>query len=109
MSITLQMQHTFNTRIVYSTEEIAAVRELMQETMGALYQVADSENRKQASLARAGIEFSERALRMGDEDLIIFLAREAFKTGFRDCIREELKALNVTKLSPVQSLVVGRG
>lgn len=109
MAITLNLKHSFTTRAVYSTEELAAVRELMQESLVLLYKKADSKENKIAALARVGIEVTERALRMGDEDMLIFLMREAFKSGFRDFIKPELKDLNVTKLGPIQTQVVKRG
>lgn len=109
MAVTLKLNHNFTTRIVYSSEDVAGIRDLMQASLTKLYKMADSDDRKVASLARAGIEITERCLRMGDEDMLIFLTREAFKTGFREFILPELKELNVTKLGPIKTVVVKRG
>jgi len=109
MAVTLKLQHTFTTRVVYSSDEVADLRELMKESLVVMYKQADSQDRKVASLARAGIEVTERCMQMGDEDMLTFLTREAFKCGFREFIKPELKDLNVTKLGPIQTQVVKRG
>lgn len=107
MAITLKLQHTFNTRVVYQSAEIGEIRKELEEAVvhGGRGIVALKDPKEKAQV-QAGIDLAAKALAMEDEAMILFLTREAFKSGFRDFIRSELKDLNVTKLGPIHTQVV---
>lgn len=107
MAITLKLQHTFNTRVVYQSAEIQQIRKELEKAVAQGGRaIVNAENSKEKALVRAGIDLAAKANAMGDEAMILFLTREAFKSGFRDFIRYELKDLNVTKLGPIHTQVV---
>lgn len=107
MAITLKLQHTFNTRVVYQSAEVEGLRKELADaiTQGRQGIGALKEPKRKAEV-QAGIDLATKALAMEDEAMVLFLTREAFKSGFRDFIRSELKELNVTKLGPVHTQVV---
>jgi hypothetical protein len=107
MAITLQLQHTFNTRVVYQSAEIGEIRKALEEAVVEGNRgIVALKDPKEKALVQAGIDLAAKANAMEDEDMILFLTREAFKSGFRDFIRSELKDLNVTKLGPIHTQVV---
>lgn len=107
MAITLKLQHTFNTRVVYQSAEIEEIRhELAVGVAQARRGIVALKDPKEKAQVQAGIDLTDKALAMEDEAMLLFLTREAFKSGFRDFIRSELKDLNVTKLGPIHTQVV---
>ncbi|MFJ4131861.1 MULTISPECIES: hypothetical protein [Pseudomonas] len=107
MAITLKLQHTFNTRVVYQSAEIEEIRkELAKAVAQGSQGIVTLKDPKEKALVQAGIDLAAKAGGMEDEAMILFLTREAFKSGFRDFIRSELKDLNVTKLGPIHTQVV---
>lgn len=107
MAITLKLQHTFNTRVVYQSAEIQEIRKELEKAVAQGGRaIVNAENPKEKALVQAGIDLAAKANAMEDEAMILFLTREAFKSGFRDFIRSELKDLNVTKLGPIHTQVV---
>ncbi|PMX14141.1 MULTISPECIES: hypothetical protein [unclassified Pseudomonas] len=108
MAITLNLKHTFTTRVVYSTEQLAELREGLSEALseGREYVKRIKDPKKKAE-SLAGIKLTELALSMDDEGMVLFLTREAFKSGVRNVVLPEAKELNVTRMGPLQTEVVG--
>lgn len=108
MAITLNLQHTFTTRVVYSSELIAEVRTVMAAG------IADAKKRleQQGRTGRErldlvnGISVAEMALTKTDEDMILFLTAESFKKGLKSELSSALEELQVVRMSPVQTQVV---
>ncbi|QVW21430.1 hypothetical protein KJF94_16075 [Pseudomonas hormoni] len=106
MAVTLNLQHTFTTRAVLSTQDIQDVREGFQEARGRLELMTASKDNKKAAQARAGIKRVDDALSLPDEEMCILLLREAFKNGIKEELGSSLKGLFVTRMSPVKTNVV---
>lgn len=107
MAITLNLQHTFTTRVVYSTEELQEIRKDLIQTAekGRALLLSLKDKRKADCLA--GIRMCEQATSKDDEGMMLFLTKQAMKDGFAKTVREELKDLNVTRMGPVKTEVVG--
>lgn len=107
MSVTLNLSHTFTTRVVYSTEQVAEVREELARNIkeGREYVERITVAKKKAA-AKAGLKLLEMALSMDDDGLILFLTREAFKNGIKETLQNEVKDLNVTRTGPLQTTLV---
>lgn len=106
MAVTLNLQHTFNTRVVLSTQDIQDVRDGIQEARSRLALMTASKDSKKAAAARAGIKRAEDALSLPDEEMCVLMLRDAFKTGLKEELGSSLKGLFVTRMSPVKTTVV---
>jgi len=107
MAITLNLQHTFTTRVVYSTEQVAELRaELESNVKTGKEYITHIKDPKKKATAKAGLKLLDMALSMDDEGLVLFLTREAFKNGLREDLIRETKELNVTRLGPVQTTML---
>lgn len=84
MAITLKLQHTFSTRVVFRTEEIVALRTSLERY---------SKHRQ---------EFAKQLLAMPDEDLVFSLFKDAYK-DVREFVLKETKPAGVTRMSPIQT------
>ena len=72
MAVTLNLQHTFSTRVVFRTEEIASLRANLERY---------NKHRQ---------EFAKQLLAMSDEDMVFTLFSDAFKD-----IRQEIGRAHV--------------
>ncbi|MDF2397071.1 hypothetical protein GWQ44_16110 [Pseudomonas sp. 3MA1] len=108
MAVTLNFQHTFSTRVVYSSAEIKEMRLLLALAIEAAHLQENSNDPKKAAHARAGIAFMTRVVEMSDEDLVSALIRESFKQGVAEELRKDLKDLNVTRMGPIQTVKVSK-
>lgn len=107
MAITLKLKHTFSTRVVYQTAEVEEVRKALEASVGVLrLRITKLKEPKDKALCQVGIDMATKALAMEDEAMVLFLTREAFKCGFKDTVKGELKDLNVTKMGPIHTQVV---
>lgn len=109
MSITVNLNHSFETRVVYSSEEIEAVREALRESI----EIGRKTNLEKLSPKRrgevkAGLKLREQITTMNDEDMIVFITKQAFKQGIKQEVESALKELNVTRMSPVKTVVLPR-
>lgn len=107
MSVSLNLSHTFTTKVVYSSEQVKEVREgiLAELAMAAKADLSKLEPKKRAQI-KAGILLLTMVSTYSDEDMILFLTKEAMKDGLEETLRVETKELNVTRLSPLQTTVV---
>lgn len=108
MAVTLNLQHTFSTRVVFRSEGIEATRSFLNESRVILAAKAESSEPKDAALGRAGLKQVDRYLAMSDEDMVLSLTREAFKNGFRAVALDALKEFGVTRLGPLQTVKVSK-
>lgn len=109
MSITLNLHHTFDTRVVYSSEEIAAVRETLAESIEIGRKTnLEKLTQKRRGEVKAGLKMFEQITTMNDEDMILFITKQAFKQGVKQEVESALKELNVTSMSPVKTVLLPR-
>lgn len=108
MAVTLNFQHTFSTRVVYSSAEVEEMRGVLALGIAAARLQESSKDPKKAALARAGVAFMTRVVEMDDEGLVSAITRESFKKGVADELRETLKDLNVTRMGPIQTVKVSK-
>lgn len=108
MAVTLNFQHTFSTRVVYSSAEIKEMRGVLALGIAAARLQENSNDPKKAAHARAGVAFMTRVVEMSDEDLVGALIRESFKQGVAEELRKDLKDLNVTRMGPIQTVKVSK-
>lgn len=107
MSVTLNLTHTFETRVHYSSELIKEVREeLAEQISNADEYIARLKDPRKKSKARAGVGIRKMALDMDDDGLVLFLTRESFKNSVKEEIASGLKELSVTRMSPVRTVLV---
>lgn len=107
MSVTLNLTHTFSTRVVYSSKEVAEIREELASQL-AMAEKADLSKlspKKRAEI-KAGLKVMTLASTYSDDDLILFCTKEAIKNGVAEDLRKELEQINVTRLSPVKTELV---
>jgi len=106
MAITLNLQHTFNTRVVYSTEELQEIRKGLTGAAVEGRALLLSLTGKERADCLAGIRLTEKATSLEDEAMMVFLTKQAMKDGIAEELRRELKDLNVTRMSPIKTEVV---
>ncbi|MDD1013860.1 hypothetical protein [Pseudomonas rubra] len=107
MAITLNLQHTFTTRVVYSTEELQEIRKGLTEAAVEGRALLLSLKGKRKADCLVGIRLSEKAVSLDDEAMMLFLTKQAMKDWIAGELRRELKDLNVTRMSPLKTEVVG--
>ncbi|WP_236238524.1 hypothetical protein [Pseudomonas rhodesiae] len=94
MAITLNLQHTFTTRVVYSSNDLSEIRVSLRSGLAANDVVPGKE------------ALVKKALEATDEEMALLLT----KAGIRENMRSELASLfgdlNITRMSPVQTQVV---
>jgi len=106
MAITLNLQHTFTTRVVYSTEELEEIRTGLMGAAEVGRDSLQSLKGKQKAYCIAGIRLTEKATSLDDVGMMVFLTKQAMKDGIAEDLRRELKDLNVTRMSPIKTAVV---
>lgn len=109
MSVTLNLKHTFETRVVWSDELIQSVRLDLEQALLSLRKAQldpTMYGSKQLANLRKGALLAEKAMSLSDEDLATFLIRESFKKGLQEEIKSALSELQITRMSPVQTSVV---
>ncbi|WP_426101462.1 hypothetical protein [Pseudomonas sp. PSPC3-3] len=108
MAITLNLKHTFTTRVVYSTELITESRALIASQYGEAQKKLEQQgitNRARLNAVNV-IRLAEVALSKSDEDMILFTTAESFKKGLQSELSSSLAELQVVRMSPVQTQVV---
>lgn len=107
MAVTLNLQHTFTTRVVYHTEELVEIRKVLEEVRAALRnKLLKIKDHREKALACKRIAFMSRCLELDDEGMVLVFTRESLKQGLRQELESGLKELNVTRMSPVQTTKV---
>ncbi len=106
MAITLNLKHTFTTRVVYSTEEVQEIRNTLSAAAIELRAVILELTGKEKADALVAIQTCERATAGDDEFMIVSLTKTAFRKLFTSSIRKRLEHLNVTRMSPLKTEVV---
>lgn len=94
MAITLNLKHTFTTRVVWSSEEIATTRKTLTEAL-------------KMGLIKQGLEdYTRETLALEDEAFVLTFVKGCFRQNFREDLSDLLKLLDVTRISPLQTEVV---
>lgn len=106
MAITLNLKHTFTTRVVYSTEEVQEIRNALSAAAIELRAVILELKGKDKADALVAIRLCERATAGDDEAMVTLLTKESCKKRFAKNFRKKLEDLNVTRMSPLQTEVV---
>ncbi|TKK39949.1 hypothetical protein PflCFBP13517_18295 [Pseudomonas fluorescens] len=94
MAITLNLQHTFTTRVVYPSSDLAEIREGLRIGLAT----SDVVPGKEALV--------QKAIEANDEELAILITKAGLRENIRDELASLFKDLNITRMSPVQTQVV---
>lgn len=103
MAITLNLNHSFDTRVVVTGDTIVALRKMMADGKANAKKALQSDSLKERADAKRAIEEADRYSSMPDEDMLIAMFTQAMKNGVKESIFSELKDLGVTRMSPVKT------
>ncbi|KPA96912.1 hypothetical protein [Pseudomonas asplenii] len=106
MAVTLNLQHTFSTRVVYSSKEIKEMRDVVAAAIAVARVQENTKDVKEAATVRALGNYMSGIAELSDEAFVGAVIRESFKCGVADELRETLKDLNVTRMGPIQTVQV---